>query len=117
MARDRRPVRSADGSGFPGNLVTRRTVIAGAGAAIAAVGARALFGPGVAAAGETTDPTLVLDKLWKHTKAQRGSDIVLTAGKDAEARFGRMFKDPPSYAPPDELLQQLAIQMGDPTDP
>jgi hypothetical protein len=26
-----------------------------------------------------------------------------------------MFKDPPGYGPPDELLQQLAAQMGEPT--
>jgi hypothetical protein len=26
------------------------------------------------------------------------------AGKQTEARFGFMFKDPPSYGPPDELL-------------
>ena len=46
----------------------------------------------------------------------RGDDIALTAGKQTEARFGFMFKDPPSYRPPDELLQQLAAQMGEPTD-
>ena len=46
----------------------------------------------------------------------RGDDIALTAGKQTEARFGFMFKDPPSYGPPDELLQQLAAQMGEPTD-
>ena len=44
----------------------------------------------------------------------RGSDIASTAGKQTEARFGFMFKDPPGYGPPDELLQQLAAQMGEP---
>ena len=110
MARYRRSVQPADLPGFSQTPLTRRTVIAGAGAAIAAVGTRGLFGPLGTAAAET------IDKPWKHTMDPRGDDIALTAGKQTEARFGFMFKDPPSYRPPDELLQQLAAQMGEPTD-
>ena len=111
MARHRRRhVQPADLPGFSQTPLTRRTVIAGAGAAIAAVGTRGLFGPLGTAAAET------IDKPWKHTMDPRGDDIALTAGKQTEARFGFMFKDPPSYGPPDELLQQLAAQMGEPTD-
>jgi len=89
-------------------------VIAGAGAAIAAVGGCALFGPlGTAVADELT---VAPDKPWKHAIGDpRGSDIASTVGKQTEARFGFMFKDPPGYGPPDELLQQLAAQMGEPT--
>jgi Animal haem peroxidase len=110
MARHRRHVQPADLPGFSQTPLTRRTVIAGAGAAIAAVGTRGLFGPLSTAAAET------IDKPWKHTMDPRGDDIALTAGKQTEARFGFMFKDPPSYGPPDELLQQLAAQMGEPID-
>jgi hypothetical protein len=67
--------------------LTRRTVIAGAGAAIAAVGGRALFGPlGTAVA---DDLTVAPDKPWKHAIGDpRGRDIASTAGKEIEARFG-----------------------------
>jgi hypothetical protein len=114
MARHRRDVHPADLPGFSQTPLTRRTVIAGAGAAIAAVGGRGLFGPlGTAVA---DDLTVAPDKPWKHAIGDpRGSDIASTAGKQTEARFGFMFKDPPSYGPPDELLQQLAAQMGEPT--
>ena len=109
MASDRRHVQPADFSGFSQTPLTRRTVIAGAGLAIAAVGSRGLFGSLGTAVAET------IDKPWKHTKDPRGIDIALTAGKQTEARFGFMFKDPPAYGPPDELLQQLAAQMGEPS--
>jgi hypothetical protein len=113
MAGDRRHVHAADLPGFSQTPLTRRTVIAGAGEAIAAVGGRALFGPLGTAAAE--DLTVAPDKPWKHAIGDpRGSDIASTAGKQTEARFGFMFKDPPSYGPPDELLQQLAAQMGEP---
>jgi hypothetical protein len=44
----------------------------------------------------------------------RGGDIVLTAGKDTEARFGVLFKDLPTHAPPDDLLDAPAVQMAHP---
>ena len=94
MARHRRDVHPADLPGFSQTPLTRRTVIAGAGAVIAAVGGRGLFGPlGTAVA---DDLTVAPDKPWKHAIGDpRGSDIASTVGKQTEARFGFMFKDPP----------------------
>ncbi|SHN71286.1 Animal haem peroxidase [Geodermatophilus obscurus] len=43
----------------------------------------------------------------------RGSDIAVRAGRDAEARFGLMFKKLPAFAPPDALLTALAVSMND----
>ena len=58
MARHRRRVQPADLPGFSQTPLTRRTVIAGAGAAIAAVGTRGLFGPlSTAWCGATTRST------------------------------------------------------------
>jgi hypothetical protein len=84
MAGDRRHVHAADLPGFSQTPLTRRTVIAGAGAAIAAVGGRALFRPlGTAVA---NDLTVAPDKPWKHAIGDpRGSDIASTAGKQTEA--------------------------------
>jgi len=47
----------------------------------------------------------------------RGSDIAVTTGRGAEARFGLMFKKLPAYAPADGLLLDLADQMRDPRKP
>ena len=78
MAPQRRDVHGADLPGFSQTPLTRRTVIAGAGAAIAAVGGHALFGPlGTAVADELT---VAPDKPWKHAIGDpRGSDIASTA--------------------------------------
>ncbi|WP_409329054.1 peroxidase family protein [Trujillonella humicola] len=43
----------------------------------------------------------------------RGSDIAVRAGRDAEARFGVMFKRLPAFSPPDALLTRLAVRMND----
>jgi hypothetical protein len=109
MAGDRRHLHAAD---LP-PASHRHRCDRGRGAAIAAVGGHALFGPLGTAVAE--DLTVAPDKPWKHAIDPRGSDIALTAGKQTEARFGFMFKDPPGYGPPDELLQQLAAQTGEPT--
>jgi hypothetical protein len=92
-------------------------LIAGTGGAAAAIGGRALFGP-VAAAADEAEPAPAPAKPWKHAVGDpRGSDIVLTKGKTAEARFGVLFKDLPTHAPPDDLLDALAAQMADPGAP
>ena len=100
---------------------TRRVVIAGTGGAAAAIGGRALFGPVAAAAEETvTAPASPAPAPVpaKHAVGDpRGSDIVLTKGKYTEARFGVLFKDLPTHAPPDDLLDALAAQMADPGAP
>jgi hypothetical protein len=41
----------------------------------------------------------------------RGIDIAVTSGRNAEARYGLMFKSLPAYTPPDDLLHDLAEQM------
>jgi hypothetical protein len=43
----------------------------------------------------------------------RGYDIALRAGRNAEARFGVMFKKLPAFNPPDALLSALAVKMND----
>ena len=109
--------------------LTRRGVIGGAGAVAAAVGGRAFFAPGEAAAGETgpgaaagTRPAAgetraaAATEPWRHAVgAPRGSDIAVTAGRSKEARFGVMFKSLEAYGPPDALLHDLAAQMGEPS--
>ena len=119
MAHQGRHVHSNDPPSVPRGRWTRRGVIAGTGAAAAAVGGRALFGPVDASAEETvTEPGSAPAKPWKHAVGDpRGSDIVLTKGKYAEARFGVLFKDLPTHAPPDDLLDALAAQMADPGAP
>ncbi len=97
--------------------LTRRGVFGGAGAVAAAVGGRAFFTPGDAAAGETSSAAgagVAADKPWKHAVGDpRGSDIAVTSGRYREARFGVMFKDLGAYGPPDGLLRDLAAQMGE----
>ena len=97
--------------------LTRRGVIGGAGAVAAAVGGRAFFGPGDAAAETGTAATTgaAADKPWKHAVGDpRGSDIAVSSGRYKEARFGVMFKNVDGFSPPDELLRELAGQMGEP---
>jgi hypothetical protein len=99
--------------------LTRRGVFGGAGAVAAAVGGRAFFTPGDAAAGETSSAAgagVAADKPWKHAVGDpRGSDIAVTSGRYKEARFGVMFKNLDGFSPPDALLRDLAAQMGEPT--
>ena len=101
MGYDGRHVHPEDAAGSPKKRLTRRGVIAGVGAATAAVGGRVLFAPFDAEAGQnpTTGagpaggPAGGVEKPWKHAVGDpRGSDIVLTSGKYKEARFGVMFK-------------------------
>ncbi|HKG49322.1 MAG TPA: heme peroxidase family protein [Actinomycetales bacterium] len=55
---------------------------------------------------------------WGHAVGDpRGSDIAVTTGRGAEARFGLMFKKLPAYAPPDDLLLDLAESLVDSRDP
>jgi len=97
--------------------LSRRGVIAGAGAAAAAVGGKAMFAP-IAAAAETApraDAAAAAPvTTWRHAAALRGSDIAVTVGRGREARFGVMFKSLSAYSPPDGLLRDLATQMGEP---
>jgi hypothetical protein len=55
---------------------------------------------------------------WAHAVGNpRGSDIADAVGRAKEGRFGVMFKDLPAFAPPDDLLVQLANDMVDPRAP
>jgi hypothetical protein len=50
--------------------------------------------------------------VWKHAVGDpRGIDIAITTGRNAEARFGVMFKSLPAFSPPDDLLTALAESM------
>jgi hypothetical protein len=95
--------------------LTRREVLAGAAVAGAALSARVpasrAAGPAPAGAAE--------DAVWRHggALAQRGVDIASVAGREAEGRFGLMFKKLPGYAPPDEALVDLARRMTEPAQP
>jgi hypothetical protein len=118
-----RHVPSDDAEGDATRRLTRRGVIAGAGAVAAVAGGKAMFAPLAAAADTTRSPAggaakavpVAPDRPWKHAIGDpRGSDIVLTAGRYREARFGVMFKDLPGFSPPDGLLRELAAQMGEP---
>jgi hypothetical protein len=54
------------------------------------------------------------DGKWQHAIGNpRGSDIAVKVGRTAEGRFGVMFKKAPAFAPPDELLHDLAVSMVD----
>jgi hypothetical protein len=55
---------------------------------------------------------------WRHAVGDpRGSDIAKAVGRTKEGRFGVMFKQAPEFAPPDDLLVDLAGQMVDPRPP
>jgi hypothetical protein len=50
--------------------------------------------------------------VWKHAVGDpRGIDIAITTGRNAEARYGLMFKSLPAFSPPDDLLTALAETM------
>src|SRR3954452_13213888 len=92
---------------------TRRQLFSRAGGALGtgvAVQATGGFDPAAAAA-KGGPP-------WGHAVGDpRGSDIAVTTGRGAEARFGLMFKKLAAYAPADGLLLDLADQMRDPRVP
>ena len=73
-------------------------MIAGAGAAIAAVGGRALFGPLGTAAAE--DLTVAPDKPWMHAVGDpRGSDIASTRRKADRGPFWVYVQGPAELRP------------------
>jgi len=95
MGHEGRHVHPEDAPGSPKHRLSRRGVIAGAGAAAAAVGGRAILAPFDAEAAQqpAAAAAAATDEPWKHAVGDpRGSDIVLTSGKYKEARFGVMFK-------------------------
>jgi Animal haem peroxidase len=122
------------GGGVAAGPVSRRRVLAGA-AGLAALPVLAGVGGTAEAAvpipAPTPAPTVTpgaasaLAKLKKGralTGAHgvgdpRGYDIALRAGRNAEARFGVMFKALPAYNPSDALLKALAVKMNDGKQP
>lgn len=104
--------------------MTRRGVLAAAAGGVAAVtvGAGAV---GKEAVGAVTVPAATdahaaaaSPGAWRHgVTEQRGIDIAVTAGREQEGRFGVMFKKEAAFAPPDDLLVELAEQMREPTGP
>ena len=93
---------------------TRRQMLSRAAAAVGTgVAAQAL--PGALDSAAAAAP---VNRPWGHAVGDpRGSDIAVTSGRGAEARFGLMFKKLPAFAPPDDLLLGLATQMTDPREP
>jgi hypothetical protein len=93
---------------------TRRQLLSRAAAAVGTgVAAQAL--PGALDSAAAVKP---VDRPWGHAVGDpRGSDIAVTSGRGAEAKFGLMFKKLPAFAPPDDLLVGLATQMTDPREP
>jgi hypothetical protein len=83
--------------------------------------AAAAVGTGVAAQAVSGAPASAAPKVerpWGHAVGDpRGSDIAVTTGRGAEARFGLMFKQLAAYSPPDPLLVALAKTMKDPRVP
>jgi hypothetical protein len=53
---------------------------------------------------------------WQHAVEPRGIGLP-RKDRPLEGRFGLMFKKPPSFEPPDELLIGLAATMGEPEPP
>src|SRR4051794_17587458 len=97
--------------------LTRREVMAGATVAVA--GAALSARVPVARAAGLTGAGAVEATAWRHggALAQRGVDIPSVAGREAEGRFGLMFKKLPGYAPPDDALVDLAHTMTEPAEP
>ena len=103
----------------------RRKLLAGTAAVAATVGTTgtaALTTPAHAAPAAPADPAAPgafaapgARGDWKHGIAgTRGIDIAVKAGRDKEGRFGVMFKGAEAYQPPEDLLRNLAGQMGEP---
>src|SRR3954447_13773712 len=98
----------------PRRGVSRRAVLVGA-AGVAACpvlpgGGAALAAPATGA-GPRPKP-VPGPAAWKHAVGDpRGSDISVTVGRSAEARYGAMFKTLPAFSPADELLTGLAESM------
>jgi Animal haem peroxidase len=102
-------------SGTNDRGLRRRSVLAGVGAL---AGIQFLPVPKAAWADESSGPrkAAVSAAGWKHAVGEpRGSDIAVKVGRNQEGRFGVMFKKLDPYRPPDDLLVDLAGQMGEPT--
>jgi hypothetical protein len=96
--------------------LTRREVLAGATAAVAAT---VVAGCPRAALGARASRTVSGQAGGLHggAAAQRGVDVAMAVGRDKEGRFGAMFKKLDAYAPSDAALVDLAHGMTDPGVP
>jgi hypothetical protein len=90
--------------------LSRREVLRGG---LAVCGAAAIPAVGACPAEAAAKPApLPGAPKWKHAVGDpRGIDIAVTSGRNAEARYGLMFKSLPAYSPPDDLLTALAESM------
>ena len=90
--------------------LSRRSLFKVAGAGAAA--------PVIASACPVSAASAATPGTWAHAVGMpRGSDIAVTVSRDAEARFGLLFKKLPAFTPPDDLLTSLAVSMTDPRGP
>jgi hypothetical protein len=99
----------------PTGATSRRRVLAGV-AALAS--GPMLVRPAAAGAAQRTPAgfTSTAGTPWGHAVGDpRGSDIAVAVGRSKEGRFGVMFKKLDGFAPPDELLGNLAARMGEPS--
>src|SRR3954451_13507511 len=96
--------------------LTRREMLAGATAAVAAT---VVAGRPAAAFGARASRTGAGEAGGLHggSAAQRGVDVAAAVGRDEEGRFGAMFKKLDAYMPPDAALVELADGMADPGVP
>jgi hypothetical protein len=70
------------------------------------------------AAPATTTTPLLPAKGWSHAVGDpRGSDLAVAVNRSKQGRFGLMFPSLAAFAPADNLLNDLATQMIDPTPP
>src|SRR4051812_18019298 len=103
-------------------MLTRRQVLVGATAVAGAAG----IGRPAVSRGAMTTSAAAAEAAGRHGGglAQRGGGIASVVGRQAEGRFGLMFKKLPGYAPPDDALVDLGRHMtesappgdGDPLD-
>ena len=96
--------------------LTRRDVLAGTAAGLAGAEALLRAEPWRAAPPPVPAPPVPgppADRA-RHGAPDRGSDIATAVGREQEGRFGLMFPELEAFAPPDELLRDLAARMADP---
>ncbi|MGA8996118.1 MAG: heme peroxidase family protein, partial [Nocardioidaceae bacterium] len=85
---------------------------------VGAAAAPVVLGPARAqAASGKVKPVTGLPTMKHAVGDPRGIDIAVTSGRNAEARYGLMFKKLPAFAPDDTLLTALAEEMVDPSGP
>ena len=96
--------------------LSRRSILKGAVVAATAPAWLGAVTAKAAAVAQVAPPAV--GRQWMHAVgAPRGSRIAVLLGRAMEGRFGIMFKNVPAFAPPPELLTELAKAMVDDRNP